>query len=89
MYLPPIISDSLIDSIETQGYVPGSIESILRFDPYSRWRAGLIVEGSETRSQAIATRCALLFPHKGKRTHKLALHPALPTDVVKFMLNAH
>lgn len=88
MHLPPIISDSLIDSIETQGYVPGSIESILRFDPHSPWCAGVIADGSATRSHAIATRCVLLIPRKGKRTRKLALHPALPTDVVKFMLNA-
>ncbi len=89
MYLPPIISDSLIDSIETQGYVPGAIESVLRFGPRSRWQAGAIVASSATRSHAIATRCALLIPRTGKRTRKLALHPALPAEVVKFMLNAY
>ncbi|WP_347266341.1 hypothetical protein [Paracoccus sp. (in: a-proteobacteria)] len=87
MYLPPHISEALIDSAETEGYVPGSIESVLRFGPRSRWRAGLIVASSE-HSHAIATRCALLIPRKGKRTRKLALHPALPADVIKSMLDA-
>lgn len=89
MYLPPVISESLIDSAETEGYVPGAIESVLRFGPHSRWRAGAIVTGSEKQSHAIATRCALLIPRRGKRTRKLALHPSLPTDVVKSMLDAY
>ena len=88
MYLPPIISDAQIDSIETEGYVPGSIESVLRFGPHSRWRGGAIVGSSATRSHAMATRCALLIPRKGKRMRMVALHPALPAEVVKFMLNA-
>lgn len=89
MYLPPIISESLIDSAETQGYVPGAIESVLRFGPHSRWRAGVIVSSSTKHSQAVATRCALLIPRRGKRTRMLALHPALPADVIKSMLDAH
>lgn len=89
MYLPPVISDALIHLIETEGYVPGAIESVLRFGPHSRWRAGVIAASSATRSHAIATRCALLIPHKGRRTRKLALHPSLPADVIKFMLNAY
>ncbi|KGJ06151.1 hypothetical protein SAMN04487972_104142 [Paracoccus halophilus] len=89
MYLPPVITDSLIDSAETEGYVPGSIESVLRFGPHSRWYAGAIVVSSERRSHAMATRCALLIPRKGKRTRMLALHPALPADVIKSMLNAY
>ncbi|MDQ7264165.1 hypothetical protein NM680_20485 [Paracoccus sp. PS-1] len=87
MYLPPIIHDALIDSAETEGYVPGTIESIMRFGPHSRWRAGAIAQSGEG-SLALATRCALLIPRKGKRTRKLALHPALPTDVIKSMLDA-
>ncbi len=88
MYLPPIISDAQIDSIETEGYVPGSIESVLRFGPHSRWRGGAIVGSSAKRSHAMATRCVLLIPRKGKRVRMVALHPELPADVVKFMLNA-
>ncbi len=88
MYLPPTISDAQIDSIETEGYVPGSIESVLRFGPHSRWRGGAIVGSSATRSHAMATHCALLIPRKGKRMRMVALHPALPAEVVKFMLNA-
>ena len=88
MYLPPIINETLIDSPETEGYVPGSIESVLRFGPHSRWRAGLIVGSSAKHSNAVATRCALLIPRKGRRTRKLALHPALPAEVIKSMLNA-
>ncbi|MTH63495.1 hypothetical protein [Paracoccus shanxieyensis] len=88
MYLPPVINEELIDSIETEGYVPGQIESVMRFGPKSRWRAGAIVESSSERSQAVATRCALLIPRRGKRTRKLALHPALPADVIKSMLKA-
>ena len=30
----------------------------------------------------------LLIPRKGKRMRMVALHPELPADVVKFMLNA-
>ncbi|MFT4015097.1 MAG: hypothetical protein QM682_17250 [Paracoccus sp. (in: a-proteobacteria)] len=78
----------MIDSIETEGYVPGEIESVMRFGPQSRWRAGAIVASSTERSQAVATRCALLIPRRGKRTRKLALHPALPADVIKSMLHA-
>ena len=88
MYLPPTISDAQIDSIETEGYVPGSIESVLRFGPHSRWRAGAIVTASVKQSHAIATRCALLIPRRGRRTRKLAVHPALPVDVIKSMLDA-
>jgi len=88
MHLPPVIHDGLIDSEDTRGYVPGLIESVLRFGPKSKWRAGAIVESSIERSQAVATRCALLIPRRGKRTHKLALHPALPADVIKSMLQA-
>ncbi|MFC3568925.1 hypothetical protein [Paracoccus sp. TOH] len=88
MYLPPIIHDALIDSAETEGYVPGVIESVMRFGPHSRWRAGLIVKSSAARSQALATRCALLIPRKGRRTRKLAVHPALPAEVIKSMLDA-
>ena len=36
----------------------------------------------------MATRCAMLIPRKGKRVRMLALHPELPAEVVKFMLNA-
>jgi|GEM_PF-1252412 len=88
MHLPPIIHDALIDSDETRGYVPGLIESVMRFGPQSRWRAGAIVKSRIERSQAVATRCALLIPRRGKRTRKLALHPALPADVIKSMLQA-
>ena len=88
MYLPPIISDAQIDSIDTEGYVPGSIETVLRFGPHSRWRGGAIVASTATRSHARATRCAMLIPRKGKRVRMVALHPELPIDVVKFMLNA-
>ncbi|KGJ10794.1 hypothetical protein EQ718_23410 (plasmid) [Paracoccus versutus] len=88
MYLPPIIHDALIDSAETEGYVPGAIESVMRFGPHSRWCAGVIAACSTKRSQALATRCALLIPRKGKRTLKLAVHPSLPADVIKSMLNA-
>ena len=88
MYLPPIIHAAMIDSDETEGYVPAAIESVLRFGPKSKWRAGAIVMGCAERSQAVATRCALLIPRRGKRTRKLALHPALPADVVKSMLRA-
>ena len=88
MYLPPVIHEDLIDSVETQGYVPGHIESVMRFGPKSRWRAGAIVDSATERSQAVATRCALLIPRRGRRTRKLALHPALPVDVVKSMLQA-
>lgn len=88
MYLPPIIHDALIDSAETEGYVPDTIESVMRFGPHSRWRAGVIVASSAKHSQALATRCALLIPRKGKRTRKLALHPSLPADVIKSMLDA-
>lgn len=88
MHLPPIITDSMIDSAETLGYVPGQIEFVMRFGPRSRWRAGAIVDSAAERSQAVATRCALLIPRRGKRTRKLALHPALPADVVKSMLQA-
>ncbi|WP_313351176.1 hypothetical protein [Paracoccus sp. (in: a-proteobacteria)] len=88
MYLPPIIHDALIDTAETDGYVPGIIESVLRFSPQSRWRAGVIVASSAQQSRAIATRCALLIPRKGNRTRKLAVHPSLPADVVKSMLDA-
>ena len=88
MYLPPIIHDALIDSVETEGYVPGEIEHVMRFGPRSRWRAGAIVASSAERSQAVATRCALLIPRRGRRMRKLALHPALPADVVKSMLQA-
>lgn len=87
MYLPPIIHDSLIDPTETEGWVPGSIETVLRFRPQSRWQAGIIANGS-TRSQSLATRCVMLIPRKGRRTCKLALHPQLSTDVVKSMLDA-
>jgi hypothetical protein len=89
MHLPPVINETLINSSETEGYVPGAIESVLRFGPHSRWLAGAIVTGSPRHSRAIATRCALLIPRRGKRTQKLALHPLLPTDVVKSMLDAH
>ncbi|WP_246175268.1 hypothetical protein [Paracoccus limosus] len=78
----------MIDSPETLGYVPGQIAFVMRFGPKSRWRAGAIVDSSAERSQAVATRCALLIPRRGKRTRKLALHPALPADVVKSMLQA-
>ncbi|KRW97591.1 hypothetical protein O4J55_14245 [Paracoccus sp. PXZ] len=88
MYLPPIIHDALIDSAETEGYVPGSIEIVMRFGTHSRWCAGVIVVCSAQRSRALATRCALLIPRKGKRTRKLAVHPALPADVIKSMLDA-
>ncbi len=88
MYLPPVIHEELIDSVETEGYVPGMIESVMRFGPQSRWRAGAIVASSTERSQAVATRCALLIPRRGKRTRMLALHPALPADVIKSMLQA-
>ncbi|SIP89874.1 hypothetical protein SAMN05421641_101256 [Paracoccus thiocyanatus] len=88
MHLPPIIHDALIDSAETEGYVPGTIESVLRFGPHSRWCAGVIAAGSADRSLAVATRCALLIPRKGKRMRKLALHPALPAEVIKSMLDA-
>ena len=81
MYLPPVIHEDLIDSVETQGYVPGHIESVMRFGPKSRWRAGAIVDSATERSQAVATRCALLIPRRGRRTRKLALHPALPAQV--------
>ena len=30
----------------------------------------------------------MLIPRKGKRVRMVALHPELPIDVVKFMLNA-
>ncbi len=88
MFLSPLSLDEVIDSSETQGYVPGAIESVLKFGPKSRWSAGAIVTGSHDRSQAVATRCALLIPRRGKQTRKLALHPALPVEVVKSMLNA-
>lgn len=88
MYLPPVIHENIIDSPETQGYVPGHIEFVMSFGPKSRWRAGAIVDSATERSQAVATRCALLIPRRGKRTRKLAIHPALPADVVKSMLQA-
>nr|WP_010394847.1 hypothetical protein [Paracoccus sp. TRP] len=89
MYLPPLIHDALIDSAETEGYVPGAIETVMRFDLHSRWCAGVIAECCVTRSRAIATRCVLLLPPRGRRIRKLALHPVLPADVVKSMLGAH
>jgi len=88
MHLPPIIHDALMDSAETRGYVPGTIESVMRFGPHSRWSAGVIALGSAKRSRAVATRCALLIPRKGRHTRKLAVHPMLPADVVKSMLGA-
>lgn len=87
MYLPPIIHEALIDSAETEGWEPGSIESVIRFGPHSRWQAGAIALCS-SRSHALATRCVLLIPRRGKRTRKLALHPLLPVEVVKSMLHA-
>lgn len=89
MQLPPVIYDALIDSTETEGYVPGTIETVLRFDPMSRWCAGAIVACSSVHSQAKATRCALLIPRQGKHIQKLALHPTLPADIIKSMLNAY
>lgn len=88
MQLPPVIHKQLVDSEDTLGYVPAVIESVLRFGPGSRWRAGAIVLSCTERSQAIATRCALLIPRRGRRTQKLALHPSLPTEVIKSMLQA-
>lgn len=88
MYLPPVIHKSLMDSAETLNYVPTEIESVLKFGPDSRWRGGAIVNSSVEQSQAVATRCALLIPRRGKKTRKLALHPALPAEVVKSMLRA-
>ena len=89
MYLRPTIHEALIDSAETEGYVPGAIEAVLRFGPNSRWRGGAILASSPTRSHAVATRCALLIPKRGRKTRMLALHPLLPADVVKSMLDAY
>ena len=88
MQLPPVIHKESIDPVETRDYVPATIETILRFGPRSKWSAGAIVTGCSQRSQAVATRCALLIPRRGRQTHKLALHPLLPVEVVKSMLRA-
>ena len=41
-----------------------------------------------TTASYARSRCALLIPRRGKRMRKLALHPALPADVIKSMLQA-
>lgn len=88
MCLPIANLNDLIDSAETLGYVPGAIETVLQFGPASDWSAGAITHGSATQSHAIATRCAVLIPRKGGPSHLLALHPALPSEVIKAMLHA-
>lgn len=88
MCLPIHNLDEHIDSAETLGYVPGLIETVMQFDPGSSWSAGVITNCSTTQSQSTATRCAVLIPREGAQSRLLALHPALPSDVIKAMLNA-
>lgn len=86
MFLPPILHSGLTDCADTQDYVPGRIEYVMRFGPKSRWSAGAIVDCAIEKSRANATRCALLIPRRGRRMRKLALHPALPTEIIVAML---